>query len=89
MLVITLATRLTSPLVTTHRPLSSSFLGLPYRILSSNHKKELLRGLWIPMKKLQAKPEPSILKVQAEVTISRSEVVGPAYLRFSGLGLSK
>ena len=30
----------------THRPLSSSFLGLPYRILNINHKKELLRGLW-------------------------------------------
>ena len=32
----------------THRPLGSSFLGLPYnyRILSINHKKELLRGLW-------------------------------------------
>ena len=32
---------------TTHRPLSSSFLGLPYRILHMNHKKELLRGLWV------------------------------------------
>ena len=31
----------------THRPLSSSFLGLPYRILNINHKKELLRGLWV------------------------------------------
>ena len=29
----------------THRPLSSSFLGLSYRILNINHKKELLRGL--------------------------------------------
>ena len=29
----------------THRPLSSSFLGLPYGILNMNHKKELLRGL--------------------------------------------
>ena len=28
-----------------HGPLSSSFLGLPYRILNMNHKKELLRGL--------------------------------------------
>ena len=28
----------------THRPLSSSFLGLPYRILNKGHKKELLRG---------------------------------------------
>ena len=32
---------------TTHRPLSSSCLGLPYRILSINHKKELLRGLLV------------------------------------------
>ena len=31
----------------THTPLSSSFLGLPYRILNTNHKKELLRGLWV------------------------------------------
>ena len=30
-----------------HRPLSSSFLGLPYRILNITHKKELLRGLWV------------------------------------------
>ena len=27
----------------THGPLSSSFLGLPYRILNIDHKKELLR----------------------------------------------
>ena len=31
---------------TTHRLLSSSFLGLPYRFLNMNHKKELLRSLW-------------------------------------------
>ena len=31
----------------THRPLSSSFLGLPYRTLHINHKHELLRGLWV------------------------------------------
>ena len=31
----------------TQRPLSSSFLGLPCRILNLNHKKELLRGLWV------------------------------------------
>ena len=30
-----------------HRPLSSSFLRLPYRVLNINHKKELLRGLWV------------------------------------------
>ena len=33
--------------VTTHRLLSSSFLGLPYKILNMNHKKELLRSLWV------------------------------------------
>ena len=33
--------------VSTHRLLSSSFLGLPYRILNKNHKKELLRSLWV------------------------------------------
>ena len=31
----------------THRLLSSAFLGLPYRILTMNHKKELLRSLWV------------------------------------------
>ena len=31
----------------THRPLSSSFLGLPYGIRNINHKKEPLRGLWV------------------------------------------
>ena len=31
--------------VITHRPLSSYFLGLPYRILNMNHKKELFRCL--------------------------------------------
>ena len=32
----------------THRLLSSSCLGLPYRILFVKHKKELLRSLWVP-----------------------------------------
>ena len=36
----------------THRPLSSSFLELPYWILNINHKKELLRGLWVGFKVL-------------------------------------
>ena len=31
----------------THRLLSCSFLGLPYRILGINHKNELLRSLWV------------------------------------------
>ena len=31
----------------THRPQSSSFLGLPYRIVNMNPKKELLWGLWV------------------------------------------
>ena len=30
-----------------HRLLSSSVLGLPTRILNINHKKELLRSLWV------------------------------------------
>ena len=34
-------------LITTHRPQSSSFLGLPYRILNMNPKKELLWSLWV------------------------------------------
>ena len=35
------------PTYETHRLLSSSFLGSPYRLLNINHKKELLRGLWV------------------------------------------
>ena len=31
----------------THTPLSSSFLGLPYRILYINHKKDLHRDLYV------------------------------------------
>ena len=31
----------------THRPLSSSCLGLPYRILHIDYKKERIRGLWV------------------------------------------
>ena len=31
----------------THRPLSSSFWGLPYRIRNISHKEELHRGLWV------------------------------------------
>ena len=31
----------------THRPHSSSFLGVPYRILNMNPQKELLWGLWV------------------------------------------
>ena len=31
----------------THRLLSSSLLGLPYRILNINHTKELFRSLWV------------------------------------------
>ena len=34
-------------LALTHTTLSSSFWGLPYRILNINQKKELLRGLWV------------------------------------------
>ena len=38
----------------THRLLSSSFLGLLYKILYMNHKKELLRSLWVSPMNLQA-----------------------------------
>ena len=33
--------------VNAQRLLSSSFMGLPYRILNMSHKKELLRILWV------------------------------------------
>ena len=38
-----------TPPNTTHRLLSSSFLGLRYRILHINHKKELLKSLSVPL----------------------------------------
>ena len=38
-----------------NRPLSSSFLVLLYRILNTNHNKELLRGLWV-------NPKPQTIK---------------------------
>ena len=34
----------------TQRLLSSSFLGLPYRLLNIYQKKELLRGLWVGLR---------------------------------------
>ena len=34
----------------THRLHNSSFLGLPYRILNMNHKKELLWSIWVKSK---------------------------------------
>ena len=40
------------PDVANHRPQSSSFLGLPYRILNINHRKELLRDLWVTKEQL-------------------------------------
>ena len=45
----------------THRPLSSSFLGLPHRVLNMNHKKELLRGLWVMVVQPMGPPPPSSL----------------------------
>ena len=58
----------------THRPLSRSSLGLPYRILNISHKKELLRGLWVVNKasaQVQSdctspqQPEPQHVQVQS------------------------
>ena len=37
---------------TIHRLLRSSFLGLPYRVLNINHKKELLRSLWVSVNRV-------------------------------------
>ena len=45
-------------------PPSSSFLGLPYRILNINHKEELNRGLWL-----------SLLNISACVNTRREEPV--------------
>ena len=52
----------------THRPLSSSFLGLPYRILNINHKQELLRGLWgSPNSKTSLNPKPTIRSLKPRI----------------------
>ena len=48
-------------LSSSHRPLSSSFWGLPYRILNINHKKELLRGLWVNSCNKALNPKPQTL----------------------------
>ena len=37
----------------TYRPQSSSFLGLPYRILNMNPEKELLWGLWVVLSDIE------------------------------------
>ena len=44
--LMTLLTKSHDP-PSTHKILSSSFLGLPYRVPNINHKKELLRSLWV------------------------------------------
>ena len=44
-----LKSRLHDGLGFTHRPLSSSYWGLPYRVVNINHKLELLRCLWVGM----------------------------------------
>ena len=55
----------------THRPQSSSFLGLPYRILNMNLKKELLWGLWVNPKPVQRKDN------EPEVVARAARVMGP------------
>ena len=42
----------------TDRPQSCSFLGLPYRILFMNPKKELLWGLWVVSTESTATQDP-------------------------------
>ena len=64
-----------------HRPLSSSFLGLPYRNLNINHKKELLRGLWVNRKPL------SVVAAQSCSQPWELEVVSRAEKSMLGLGL--
>ena len=48
----------------TRRLLSSPFLGdilgLPYRVLNINHKKELLRGLWVVRSRARGYKSPSM-----------------------------
>ena len=57
----------------THRPQSSSFLGLPYRILNMNPKKELLWGLWV------------IMDLAVKASGCRSGLIGLTHQSFLGL----
>ena len=50
------------PVSNTHRPQSSSFLGLPYRILNMKPKKELLWGLWVLDRILNMNPQNGTLR---------------------------
>ena len=47
-MVISVVILLITLIITTHEPPSRG-LRLPYRILNINHKKELLRGLWVTL----------------------------------------
>ena len=65
----------------THKLLSSSFLGIPYRILSMHHKKELLRGLWVGsigglMLRSSAALHPSRLRAGLSLVDPRLELPG-------------
>ena len=69
------------------RPLSSSFLGLPFWILNMNHKKELLRGLWVVpklgglLKPSQQSYDDLLRALSRRCRISQCSIVGPT-LRF-------
>ena len=56
----------------THRLLSSSFLGLPYRILNTTHKKELLRSLWVKLRRRELQGREAGMLHHAETSASES-----------------
>ena len=56
----------------TYRLPSSSFLGLPYRILHINHKKELLRSLWV--EKHPKVPKPQALQPRSRKALALPKV---------------
>ena len=62
----------------THRPLSSSCLWFIFRILYGNHKKELLRSLWVRAPLRVAKWVEAIIRVKGSgVTWSQGRIVHP------------
>ena len=76
----------------THRLLSSSFLGLPYRILNTSPKKELLRSLWValPASPSQASRDGAEVAVTARRQRHKQSRPGPCgwgWLRCQQLGL--
>ena len=65
------------------RPVSSAFLGLPYRILNINHKKELLSSLWVSPDTDPSACFPSVHRTTIDRIIKSIESQGRTYKAMS------